>query len=51
MAKSDESTCTFRGQMYNSGSWVCETRVCAKCDNGKWATSPSDYSTANIENK
>ena len=52
MAKFDESICIFRGRMYKSGSFVCEAKVCAKCDKGQWATPlHSDYSTDHTENK
>lgn len=52
MTKFDEPVCIFRGRIYSSGSWVCETKVCAKCDKGKWAAPfHSDYSTEHIENK
>lgn len=38
MATLDKFTCIFKGKCYDSGSWVCETKVCMKCDKGKWAT-------------
>jgi hypothetical protein len=44
MTEFDESICYFRDQIYSSGSWACDDKVCAKCDNGKWASSfHSDY--------
>ena len=38
MAVLDMYTCIFKGRYYDSGSWVCEAKVCVKCDKGKWAT-------------